>query len=82
MNHNNHPTIAAKPQNIEAIRHKPAMMAYGMKDVALPPWYYIRVFRHALPNAAVVELENAGHFCQEDQPDTLVALINQFIELT
>ena len=34
------------------------------------------------PNGSIVELENAGYFCQEDQPDLLVALIDQFIQLT
>ena len=58
------------------------MMAEGMKDLALPPEYFISVFRDAFPKRTVVKLENAGHFCQEDQPDTLVALIDQFIQLT
>jgi len=67
---------------IAALRQKPAMMAEGMKDFALPPHYFISLFRAAFPNGSVIELENAGHFCQEDQPDTLVALIAQFIQLT
>jgi haloalkane dehalogenase len=67
---------------VAALRQKPAMMAEGMKDFALPPHYFISLFRAAFPNGLVVELEKAGHFCQEDQPDTLVALIDQFIQLT
>lgn len=57
-------------------------MAEGMKDFALPPEYFIKIFRAGFPNASVVKLENAGDFCQEDCPDTLVALIEQFIQLT
>jgi haloalkane dehalogenase len=30
----------------------------------------------------VIELENAGHYCQEDAPEILIALIRQFIQLT
>jgi pimeloyl-ACP methyl ester carboxylesterase len=30
----------------------------------------------------VVQLPGAGHFCQEDVPDTLVALIAQFMQTT
>lgn len=67
---------------IAELRQKPAMMAEGMKDFALPLQYFISLFRAAFPNVSVIELENAGHFCQEDQPDTLVALIDQFIQLT
>jgi hypothetical protein len=36
-------------------------------------------FRVAFPERAVVELSDAGHFCQEDQPAILVALIEQFV---
>jgi hypothetical protein len=31
---------------------------------------------------SIVELENAGHYCQENAPAMLVALIEQFNELT
>lgn len=67
---------------IATIRQKPVMMAEGMKDLALPPKYFIDLFRAGFPNTPAVELENAGHFCQEDCPDLLVALIDQFIQLT
>ena len=39
-------------------------------------------FKAQFPNAPVVELPQAGHFCQEDVPETLVALIQQFIQQT
>jgi haloalkane dehalogenase len=67
---------------IAALRQKPAMMVEGMKDYALPPRYFIDIFRAGFPDAPVITLANAGHFCQEDQPDALVALIDQFIQLT
>jgi pimeloyl-ACP methyl ester carboxylesterase len=34
------------------------------------------------PKGPVVELPNAGHVCQEDVPEILVALIQQFIQMT
>ena len=67
---------------ISALRQKSAMMAEGMRDVALPSQHFISIFRAGFPDAPVIELANAGHFCQEDQPDTLVALIDQFMRLT
>jgi len=39
-------------------------------------------FRRLFPKGPLVELENVGHFCQEDAPVTLVALIHQFIQMT
>jgi len=69
-------------QDIEALRQKPAMLAEGMQDFAIIPKYTIELFRANFPEGSVVELRNAGHFCQEDCPDTLVALLDQFIQLT
>jgi len=68
--------------NLEKLRAKPAMLAEGMADQAMPPALVIDDFKRLFPNGPVVELENAGHFCQEDAPVTLVALIQQFIQMT
>ena len=37
-------------------------------------------FEGVWPDRPVVRLPDAGHFCQEDVPDTLVALIDQFVQ--
>jgi haloalkane dehalogenase len=68
--------------SVEALKSKPAMFAEGMKDHAVPPETAIADFKALWPEGPVVELANAGHFCQEDVPETLVALIQQFIQLT
>jgi cis-3-alkyl-4-acyloxetan-2-one decarboxylase len=67
---------------VDALKSKPAMLAEGMRDHAIPPAFAIADFTALWPDGSVVELPNAGHFCQEDVPDTLVALIQQFIQLT
>ena len=64
--------------SVAAIKQKPVMLAEGMRDQALPATATIAQF----PDAPVVELSQAGHFCQEDVPETLVALIEQFIQQT
>ncbi|MBX2874125.1 MAG: alpha/beta fold hydrolase [Saprospiraceae bacterium] len=71
-----------KMGNLEKVRSKPAMLAEGMLDKAMPPAMVMDDFRRLFPNGAIVEIENAGHFCQEDVPETLVALIEQFIQMT
>lgn len=70
------------PAAVEAIRKKPAMLVEGMQDRALLPQYFIPIFQAGFPGAPVVELAHAGHFCQEDQPDTLIALLEQFLQWT
>jgi len=67
---------------VEELRRKPAMLAEGMRDRAIPPERAITDFKTLFPNGPIVELENVGHFCQEDTPETLVALIQQFIQMT
>jgi pimeloyl-ACP methyl ester carboxylesterase len=73
---------AGDAADVEAIRHKPAMLAEGMNDRAVLPEIAIQHFREAFPRGSVVEVKRAGHFCQEDQPELLVALIEQFLQLT
>jgi cis-3-alkyl-4-acyloxetan-2-one decarboxylase len=67
--------------DVEGVRRKPAMFAEGLQDRAIMPEVALRHFREAFPQGYIVELENAGHYCQEDVPATLVALIEQFIQL-
>jgi len=69
-------------EQVEAVRRKPAMLAEGMRDKAILPEVVISHFRAAFPRGAVIHLESAGHYCQEDAPETLVALIEQFMQLT
>ncbi len=68
--------------NLDKLRSKPAMLAEGMADQAMLPGMVMDDFRRLFPNGPIVELENVGHFCQEDAPETLVALIQLFIQMT
>jgi pimeloyl-ACP methyl ester carboxylesterase len=70
------------PREVEAVRRKPAMLAEGLRDRAVLPETALAHFRAAFPGGAVIELETAGHYCQEDEPAILVALIKQFVQLT
>jgi len=67
---------------VTELRKKPAMLAEGMRDRAIPPARATADFKILFPNGPIVELGNAGHFCQEDAPETLVALIELFIQMT
>jgi cis-3-alkyl-4-acyloxetan-2-one decarboxylase len=66
----------------ELLRGKPAMLVEGLCDRAIPPQVALTHFRAAFPRGAITELESAGHFCQEDEPAIIIALIRQFLQLT
>jgi len=67
---------------IPELSSKPAMMVEGMKDHAGIPDFAIGVFRDMYPGAPITMLPNAGHYCQEDAPEIIVPLIQQFLKLT
>jgi hypothetical protein len=66
----------------EETRKKPAMLVRGMKDYAIPRELMVGAFRGLWPKGPIIELENAGHFSQEDAPEIIVPLIQQFIQMT
>ena len=66
--------------NLDAVKSKPAMLAVGLADHAIHPENAISDFRALFPDASLVTLPGVGHFCQEDAPETLVALIDQFVQ--
>ena len=76
------PYVMAGAAGVPALREKPAMLAEGMRDRAIPPSLAITDFRALFPSGPVVELPNAGHFCQEDAPRELVSLIQLFLQMT
>ena len=76
------PYVMEGAQGVPDLRAKPAMLAEGMRDKAIPPALAIADFSTLFPDGPIVKLENAGHFCQEDAPSELVALIQLFMQLT
>lgn len=68
--------------HLDALRAKPAMLAEGLCDHAIPPALAIADFEALWPGRPVVRLPGVGHFCQEDAPEMLVALIEQFVQST
>jgi haloalkane dehalogenase len=70
------------PAAVATLRAKPVMLAYGMQDRALVPEVFIPLFEQSFPDGPVIRIGDAGHFCQEDAPDLLVALIETFLALS
>ena len=65
---------------VNALRSKPAMLAEGLCDYAIPPERAIADFEGVWPGRPVVRLPGVGHYCQEDAPEKLVELLHQFVE--
>ena len=69
-----------KQGDLKSLCSKPAVLAYGMKDKAIEPDYAIRDFKALFPCSKVVEMPNAGHYSQEDEPELLIKLIKEFMK--
>ena len=70
------------PEAVASVKQKPAMMVFGEADRALPQSFTIGCFKDLWPDAPVVTLPGVGHFLQEDAPETVSALIEQFVQMT
>ena len=68
-----------KNGNLEKFLKKPAELVYGMKDKAIDPHYAIKDFKSLFPGSLITELNNAGHFSQEDEPEKIITLIKNFV---
>jgi pimeloyl-ACP methyl ester carboxylesterase len=66
----------------EAVKALPAMCVQGEADRALPTAMVVGGFQSLWPNGPVVTLPGVGHFLQEDAPETVTALIEQFVQMT
>jgi haloalkane dehalogenase len=68
--------------DLASVKALPAFLVSGDKDHAIHPEQAVADFRGLWPKAPVVRVTGVGHFCQEDIPDTLVALIRAFVQST
>lgn len=71
-----------KTGNLPKVSAKPAMLVSGDADFGIDPAWARADFANIFPGAPIVPLRGVGHFCQEDVPETLVALIEQFMQST
>ncbi|MDP4595262.1 MAG: alpha/beta fold hydrolase [Beijerinckiaceae bacterium] len=72
--------VAAEGAKLEAaFAHKPVKIVWPMQDVAFGPGTLDNMWLQSFPNAQVVRVENAGHFIQEDAPETVIPELMAFI---
>ena len=62
---------------LDAIRHKPFLVFWGMKDSFVPP-SELEKWSTQLTHAEIIRLETAGHFAQEEAPEQMAAAMGRF----
>ena len=67
------------PGALEALRSKPALSMIGEEDRTLPAILAEGMFREVWEGAPFLKLPGVGHYAQEDAPNTLLAMIEQFV---
>lgn len=72
----------ARPGALDALKSKPAAAFTGAQDRTVVPELVESMLRAYWPNAPFIAIPGAGHYAQEDAPEILVALIEQFVEMT
>lgn len=65
-------------QEREKLSGRPALIIWGMKDSAFQPNQLAR-WREVLPSARVVELNQAGHWPHEEEPERVIDEIRDFL---
>jgi pimeloyl-ACP methyl ester carboxylesterase len=65
-------------ENIDAIRHKPFLVFWGMKDSFVPP-SELEKWSTRLTNAEIIRLDKAGHFAQEEASEEMAAAMGRFL---
>lgn len=64
---------------VAALRDKPALMLEGMRDRAIPPALALADFSGIWPNGTVVQVPEAGHYIQEDAPESVLPALQTFL---
>lgn len=64
------------------LKDVPVEFVWGMKDPLFRKPEYLQRWRKHFPAAPIEELEDAGHFLQEDRPDRVAAAVLRLLERT
>ena len=71
----------AETHNVDVLKAIPAMCIHGEADRAIPVGHAVFRFKSLWPDGPVVTLPGVGHFLQEDAPETVAALVAQFVQI-
>ena len=71
----------SEKHDIAALQAIPAMCVVGEEERTMPAELRAFGFRSLWPNGPVVMLPGVGHFLQEDAPEIVLSLVEQFIQI-
>ena len=66
-------------ENKNPISHKPILFIWGMKDKIITP-QYLEKFASGFSNHTIRKIETAGHFPQEEEPETVFKYMSGFLK--
>ncbi len=75
------PWLRTIRQGLPALRHKPALLVWGMKDIAFRE-KELRRWQQVFPGAETIRLQSVGHFVQEEAPEELADAVETFLRGT
>lgn len=70
----------AQKHDPDAFKSIPAMCVAGEEDRAMPAEWLEYRFKSVWPNGPFISLPGVGHYLQEDAPEAVAALVDQFIQ--
>jgi len=79
-----HALLASSPfyrelySRIDALRKIPVSIIWGLKDTAFRP-HQLEKWRRELPDAAILALDNVGHWPHEEAPSEVAEAITEFL---
>lgn len=71
--------VAQSAEHLHAYADRPCFIGWGMRDFVFDHHFLDR-FTRELPNAEVLHLPEGGHYVLEDEHETLVPAIRDFLE--
>lgn len=77
--HPSYRTLVDVEESLATQTGKPILLAWGMRDWCFTP-EFLAEWRRRFPAAEVVELDEAGHYVFEDEPEKLVEAVRSFLE--
>ena len=66
-------------QGLAQFIRTPTLLVWGMRDPVLPP-SVLHMWQRIYPQATAYQIDDAGHFLQEDAPERIVTWIEEFLE--